>query len=168
MDPFLGQIMMFAGNFPPRGWAFCEGQLLSISTNTALFSLLGTIYGGDGRVTFGLPDFRGRFPMHHGNGPGLTGHGIGQKSGTETHTQLPSHDHPVSIPASSGEGETGQPGGAVPAAAEFPGLPYGPTADTGMQVFNTDSTGVSSVSHVNPYLNVSFCIALQGIFPSRN
>lgn len=168
MEPFLGQIMMFAGNFPPRGWAFCEGQLLDINSNQALFSILGTTYGGDGRTTFGLPDFRGRFPMHHGTGPGLTPHNIGNRGGTERHTQAPIHDHPVSIPASAGEGETGQPGNAVPAASEFPGLPYGPTADTSMQAFNTGATGVSSVSHVNPYLNVSFCIALQGLFPSRN
>ena len=106
--------------------------------------------------------------MHHGTGPGLTGHYLGQKGGTETHTQAPTHDHPVSIPASSGEGETGQPGGAVPAAAEFPALPYGPTADTSMQAFSTAATGPGSVSHVNPYLNVSFCIALVGLFPSRN
>jgi microcystin-dependent protein len=168
MDPIIGQIMLFAGNYPPQGWAFCEGQLLAISSNAALFSILGTTYGGDGEVTFGLPDFRGRFPMHHGTGPGLGSHSIGQQGGTETHTQSPVHDHPVSIPASSGEGETGQPGGAVPAAAEFPTLPNGPTADTTMQAFNTASAGVGSVSHVNPYLNVSFCIALQGIFPSRN
>jgi microcystin-dependent protein len=168
MDPFLGEIMMFGGSFPPRGWAFCEGQLLQISSNSALFSILGTTYGGDGRTTFGLPDFRGRFPMHHGAGPGLTSHSHGQKGGNETHTQFPTHSHSVSVPAASGEGETGQPGGAVPAAAEFPALPYGPTSDASMQAFSTAVAGVSSVSHVNPYLNVSFCIALQGIFPSRS
>ena len=98
-EPFLGEISMFGGNFAPRGWAFCDGQLLSIAQNSALFSLLGTIYGGDGRTTFGLPDLRGRVPMHHGNGPGLSSHPIGQKSGSETVIlnvlQLPAHNHTV-------------------------------------------------------------------------
>ena len=91
MDPLIGQIVMFAGNFPPAGWAFCEGQLLSIASNAALFSILGTTYGGDGRTTFGLPDLRGRFPMHPGTGPGLTTHSLGQAGGTETHTRSEEH-----------------------------------------------------------------------------
>jgi len=97
MEPLIGQIMMFAGNFAPRGWAFCEGQLLAINQYQALFSILGTTYGGDGRTTFGLPDLRGRVPMHPGNGPGLSSKRLGQKGGSETNTlnvsQLPSHNH---------------------------------------------------------------------------
>jgi microcystin-dependent protein len=85
-DPFIAEIVMFGGNFAPRGWALCDGQLLAISQNTALFSLLGTTYGGDGRTTFGLPDLRGRVPVHAGNGPGLSPRPLGQKSGTETNT----------------------------------------------------------------------------------
>ena len=95
MDPFIGLIVMFGGNFAPRGWALCDGQLLSISSNSALFSILGTTYGGDGRTTFGLPDLRGRVPMHPGTGPGLSPRTLGQKSGTETvqltTAQLPPH-----------------------------------------------------------------------------
>jgi microcystin-dependent protein len=90
-DPFIGEIKMFAGDFAPRGWAFCDGQLLAISQNDALFSLLGTIYGGDGRTTFGLPDLRGRVPIHEGNGPGLSTHPLGSRGGSETnsHSFLP-------------------------------------------------------------------------------
>jgi len=98
-EPFIGEISMFGGNFAPRNWAFCDGQLLAISQNTALFSLLGTIYGGDGRTTFALPDLRGRVPIHSGNGPGLSNYRVGQKGGTETVTlnvtQIPSHNHTV-------------------------------------------------------------------------
>lgn len=96
-DPFVGEIRMFAGNFAPRQWAFCNGQLMAISQNDALFSLLGTIYGGDGRSSFGIPDMRGRIPMHWGTGPGLTPRPIGQKMGVEsvalTANQIPSHSH---------------------------------------------------------------------------
>jgi microcystin-dependent protein len=96
MNPFIGLICMFGGNFAPRGWAFCDGQLLSIAQNTALFSILGTTYGGDGRTTFALPDLRGRVAMHPGNGPGLSPKSLGQRGGTETNTlnqlQLPSHN----------------------------------------------------------------------------
>lgn len=101
-DPFLGEISWFAGNFAPRGWAFCNGQLLSIAQNTALFSLLGTIYGGDGRTTFALPDMRGRSPMHFGTGPGLSARQIGERGGTEANTlsvgNLPAHTHTITPP----------------------------------------------------------------------
>ena len=96
-EPFIAEIIMFGGNFAPRGWAFCDGQLLAINTNQALFSLLGTTYGGDGRTTFGLPDLRGRVPVHPGTGPGLTQRRLGEKGGTETNTmninQMPEHNH---------------------------------------------------------------------------
>jgi microcystin-dependent protein len=172
MDPFIGQIVMFGGNFAPSGWALCDGQLLPISTNTALFSILGTTYGGDGETTFGLPDLRGRFAMHPGRGAGLTPRTLGQKAGTESHVinvnQLPSHVHSSAIPASSAEGETGQPGGANLAAGEFPALPYGPGNDTTLQPFNTGAVGASqSVPHVSPFQCVTFIIALQGVFPSQ-
>ena len=98
-DPFIGEISLFASNFAPRGWALCDGQLLPISTNTALFALLGTTYGGDGRTTFGLPDLRGRLPVHAGTGPGLTQRRLGERSGVEqvtlSTTELPSHGHAV-------------------------------------------------------------------------
>ncbi|MFK8059181.1 MAG: phage tail protein [Polaribacter sp.] len=101
MEPFIAQIMMFGGNFAPRGWAFCDGQLLPISQNQALFSLIGTIYGGDGRTTFALPDLRGRAPIHPGSGPGLTPRKVGQRIGTEYNvlniTQLPSHNHAAAV-----------------------------------------------------------------------
>lgn len=169
MDPFIGQIIMFGGNFAPRSWALCDGQLLDIASNSALFSILGTTYGGDGRTTFGLPDLRGRFAMHKGSGPGLTPHNLGEKSGSETHFAAPSHTHGVNVPASSAEGETGQPGGAHLAAGEFPSLPYGPGSDTSMAAFNTaGNSGSSTVNHLNPYQCVNFIIALQGTFPSRN
>ena len=103
-DPFIAEIIMFGGNFAPRGWAFCDGQLLSISSNSALFSILGTTYGGDGRTTFGLPDLRGRVAMHPGSGPGLTQRRLGEKSGMETVTlttnQIPSHNHTATATAS--------------------------------------------------------------------
>ena len=169
MEGYIGQIIMFGGNFAPRSWALCDGQLLAISGNEALFSILGTTYGGDGRTTFALPDLRGRFAMHPGNGPGLTTRVLGQKAGSEVHTLPPFHSHGVAIPASSAEGETGQPGGANLAAGEFPALPYGPGNDTNLLPFDTQTAGGGSgIDHVNPFLCVNFIICLQGIFPSRN
>lgn len=172
-DPFIGQITMFAGNFAPRNWAFCDGQLLAIAQNSALFSLLGTTYGGDGRTTFGLPDLRGRFAMHAGSGPGLTTRAQGLKAGSETHTisasQLPQHNHTVSPPAASGEGQTTQPTGNYPAAGEEPTKPYTDAADTAQAAFVTSNAGSSlPVDHMNPFVTVRFIIALAGIFPSRN
>lgn len=103
MEPLIGQLMLFAGNFAPRGWAFCNGQLMSIAQNTALFSILGTTYGGDGRTTFALPDLRGRVPIHSGTGPGLTPRNLGQRFGTQTntmtHNQLAAHTHYVTAGA---------------------------------------------------------------------
>ena len=116
-EPFVGKIRMFAGNFAPRGWAFCDGQLLAVSQNDALFSLLGTIYGGDGRTTFGLPDLRGRIPIHAGTGPGLSPRSLGNKAGTEIETltvnQIPSHTH--SWQATSDDAQDRSPIGNAPA-----------------------------------------------------
>jgi len=168
LEPFIGQIALFGFNFAPAGWARCDGQLLSISQNTALFSLLGTYFGGDGRTNFGLPDLRGRFPMHAGSGPGLTPRAHGQKAGAQSHTTVTSHEHPIAVPAANGEGQAGQPTNAYLAAGEFPTLPYGPTTDTNMAAFNSGSAGSSSVDHMNPYLALNYCIALQGIYPSQS
>ena len=172
-EPFIAEIKMFGGNFAPRNFAQCDGQLLAIAQNTALFSLLGTTYGGDGRTTFGLPELRGRVPMHYGNGPGLTNRPLGQKSGGETTTlsalNLPGHTHSVSIPASAGEGQKVEPDGNVLAGGEEPTKPYATGADTSLAPFNTDNAG-SGVSFTNlpPYQCVNFIIALVGLFPSRN
>ena len=176
-EPFIGEIRMFAGNFAPRNWAFCDGQLLAVSQNDALFSLLGTIYGGDGRTTFGLPDLRGRVPMHTGSGPGLSTHRLGEKSGTENTTvtvsQLPSHSHlQAEFQATGNPADSAGPGANSLAMAniynrEFPSVPLHPdtvTADT-----SSDLTG-GSQSHANmpPYLAVHFIIALFGVYPSRH
>lgn len=172
-EPFIAEIKMFAGNFPPRGWAFCDGQLLSISQNSALFSLVGTIYGGNGTTTFALPDLRGRVPMHWGQGPGRTPRQIGETGGTETVTltgsQIPAHTHQVAPAAATGEGQTAQPGGNVPAAGEEPTKPYAPTSDTALAPSTSTSFG-GNQPHENlpPFQCVSFVIALVGIYPSRN
>lgn len=181
MEPFIGQIMMFGGNFAPRGWALCDGQLLAISQNSALFSILGTTYGGDGRTTFGLPDLRGRVPLHPGSGPGLSPRQLGQKGGTEDTTlsvgQLPAHGHTVAVPGTSAAGNTASPADAQMAAIQagkgkkVPESPYnqGGPADAGMLPFQTGDTG-SNAAHDNmpPFQGVNFIIALVGIYPSRN
>lgn len=174
-EPFIGQITMFAGNFAPRNWAFCDGQLLAISQNTALFSILGTIYGGDGRTTFGLPDLRSRVPMHPGQGPGLSLRQLGSKGGAEDvtlgTTNLPAHQHTVSYPASSQEGQSSSPDGLYPAAGEEPAKPYaaGELTTTNLGPATTSSVGGSQpVPTVPPYQCVNFIIALFGIFPSRS
>jgi microcystin-dependent protein len=168
-EPFLGQITMFAGNFNPRGWAFCDGQLLPISQYSALFSLLGTTYGGDGRTTFGLPDLRGRVPMHAGSGPGLTPRPLGQKSGSEavqlTVNQIPSHNHVVRCNDSDND-ETSPVGGVPgPAPDDF----YAETPNADMNQNSTTATGGGQPhSNIQPFQVVNFIIALQGVYPSRN
>lgn len=172
-EPFVGEIRMFAGNFAPRGWAFCDGQLLAVSQNDALFSLLGTIYGGDGRTTFGLPDMRGRIPIHAGFGPGLSERRLGVKGGAEkvtlTVNQLPSHSHATSENATSHKADSTDPTGRIPARA--PGLdPYADAGpDTNMAASTISSLG-GSQAHTNlmPYLCIHFIIALVGIYPSRS
>jgi microcystin-dependent protein len=179
MEPFIAQIIMFGGNFAPRGWAFCDGQLLPISQNSALFSLLGTTYGGDGRTTFGLPDLRGRVAIHPGNGPGLSSYRQGQKGGSETNTlttnQLPSHNHAAAGTAKSvsGEGDTAVPTDKYPAKSGVGDPDYGTTPDGSMAAGGVDVTvqntgGGQSVNNIQPYGTVQFIIALQGTFPSRN
>jgi microcystin-dependent protein len=173
-EPFVGQITMFGGNFAPRGWAFCDGQLLSIAQFTALFSLLGTIYGGDGRTTFALPDMRGRLPVHAGQGPGLPNIPIGAKAGTEkvtlTASEMPSHTH--ALQADDDVGTTPNPANQLLAefAQTFPVDPYSTEApSTPMNANAIDRTGGGQAhDNVQPFLCVNFIIALQGIFPSRS
>ena len=169
MEPLIGQIILFGGNFAPRGWAFCDGQLLPISSNSALFSILGITYGGDGRTTFALPDLRGRVPMHAGSGPGLSPRSIGQKTGVEnvtlTGAQIPSHTHDMK--ASPLPPDTATPGNTVLGATQIYQSTTSPLVD-----LNAGSVGSygGSQSHDNmqPSLVTNYIIALQGIFPSRS
>jgi len=173
-EPFVGQITTFGFNFAPRGWAFCNGQLLAISQNDALFSLLGTIYGGDGRTTFALPDLRGRSAIHFGNGPGLSGHAIGDKRGAETVTlnvaQLPAHNHPATLKAINAPGNETDPTGNM--LAEVNDAIYEANAsgsDMGSDSIVVGNTGGNhSVNNMQPYLALNWCIALFGVYPSRN
>ena len=169
-EPFVGEIRTFAGNFAPVGWAFCYGQLIPISQNTALFSLLGTTYGGDGRTNFALPDLRGRAPMHAGSGPGLTPRSLGESGGAETVTvtpaQAPAHSH--AFRASSGGANSADPSGNVLANAGAKALYAAGAADTPMSAGAVAPAGGEQPhNNLMPYLAVSFIIALQGIFPSR-
>lgn len=168
-DPFIAEIRVFPYNFAPRGWLACDGQLLSIAQNTALFSLLGTTYGGDGRSTFGLPDLRGRLPMGTGQGPGLSLRELGQQVGTEavtlTTAQMPSHNHGLRATSSA---NTGNPSGAALANVATSGSVYrtpGKLAPSGSSLASTGG----GLSHENrqPALAFTFCIATQGIFPPR-
>ncbi|GAA3509045.1 tail fiber protein [Aquimarina addita] len=198
MEPFIGQIILFGGNFAPRGWALCDGQLLPIASNSALFSILGTIYGGDGRTTFALPDLRGRVAIHAGDGPGLSDRRLGSKSGQEVHTltnlEMPSHNHLTSNNAAADQhlllstenavNETPQ-AGDIPAVANFvDGLAttqvksFGPPsvgkvangqALSGNAGLNILNNGGSqSHNNMQPYLTTNYIIALQGLFPSRS
>ncbi|MGB1207370.1 MAG: phage tail protein [Chitinophagales bacterium] len=168
MEPFIGQIQAFGFNFAPRGWAKCDGQLLPISQNTALFSLLGTTYGGDGRTTFALPDLRGRLPMHQGQGAGLSNHPIGQQSGQEqvtlTSVEMPSHNHSL-----HGIRKAGQSAGPKYGVVRND---YAPSDGTPNVSLGTDTVmptgGGQPHNNMQPYLAVNYCIALEGAFPARN
>ncbi len=165
-EPFLSEIRMFSFNFAPRGWALCNGQILPINQNQALFALIGTTYGGDGRVTFALPNLQGRVPIHVGNG-----HTLGERAGEQAHTvsvaEMPAHTHVAQASAAAGTQN-------VPAnnmmlsqrAAEIYRAPSSPAP----MVANTLSNAGGSQAHLNmqPFLALNFCIALQGIFPSQN
>ncbi len=176
----LGQLAFVPYNFTPRGWANCDGQLLPISQYSALFSLLGTTYGGDGRTTFGLPDMRGRFPMHVGNGPGLSPRQLGEKAGSETHNltvnQMPAHSHTAK--GTTEAATTSNPNNAVPAAPDALPLQGAPAVNT-YKTSPTTTTNLSSaaisntgnnqaVNHMSPYIGVRCIIALEGVYPSRN
>ncbi|MEA5448215.1 tail fiber protein [Leptolyngbya sp. CCNP1308] len=169
-DPFIGEIRMFAGNFAPRGWAFCNGQLMPISQNTALFSLLGTTYGGDGRVTFALPDLRGRVPLHAGQGAGLSDYPLGSRGGVEqvalTTEQLPAHSH--ALLASDADSDQRTPANHILAMPEETPI-YSASNPTAAMANGAIAPTGSSQPHENrpPYLAMNYIIALFGIFPSR-
>lgn len=185
MTPFIGEIMMFGGNFAPRGWALCDGALLAISSNTALFSILGTTYGGDGRTTFKLPDLRGRIPMHAGNGPGLTPRQLGASFGTQTNNmnilQMASHSHTavvggqVRMPVSNGGVDSDSPADAyltdqandfyngTPAANTF----TGPLTNE-ITVANTNTGNNQPINNLAPTQCINYIIALVGTYPARS
>ena len=168
-DPFIGEIRIFAGNFAPRDWAFCDGRLLQISSNPALFSLLGTTYGGDGRTTFGLPDLRGRAPMHDGNGPGLTPRRLGQKGGTQTVTlnanQLPLHRH--FLQASFEDGDSLDPANQNVGTGNDMFAPAANLADMDGAAL-PPAGGSQPHNNLQPFLTMNFIISLAGRFPSRS
>ena len=171
-DPFVAEIRIFPFNFAPRGWAFCDGQLLPISQNTALFSLLGTTYGGDGRSNFALPDLQGRVPVHPGQGPGLSLHDLGEQGGSETVTllqsEIPAHTHALAASAAagvarspSGELFANESGGVNSYAALASPTALLAAAACGL------AGGDQPHNNLAPYLTMNFCIALQGVFPPR-
>lgn len=164
-QPYVGELRMFAGNFAPAGWMMCEGQLLPISENETLFNLIGKTYGGDGQSTFGLPDLRGRIPLHQGNGFILAQAG-GAEQVTLTQAQIPSHTHPLL--ASSGNGSQGNPQNNVLASSTLLKHFAAETADTAMAVTAVSTVG-GSQPHTNfqPYLCINFIISLFGIFPQQ-
>lgn len=178
MEGYIGQIIMFGGNFAPRNWAFCAGQLLPIAQYTAVFSILGTTYGGDGRTTFGLPDLRGRVPIGQGTGPGLSANALGQKSGAENTTlsvaNMPTHNHGVALQAETAAGTTANPSNALLAISTNQDRIYSPPDPADQIPMHPDSIAQQNVgngqsfSNMQPYLVVNYVICLQGIFPSRN
>lgn len=169
-DPFVAEIRIFPFNFAPKGWAFCDGQLLPLSQNTALFSLLGTTYGGNGKSNFALPDMQGNAPMHPGQGPGLSLHDLGETGGSGTvsllESEIPSHSH--AFAASQSDGINRQPGGNL--VANMIGVNgYATPGAIVMMSPNSIAPAGGDQPHNNmqPYLTLNFCIALQGVFPPR-
>jgi microcystin-dependent protein len=166
-DNFIGEIRIVSFNFAPTGWTMCNGQLLPINQNQALFSLLGTTYGGDGQVTFALPDLRGRSPMHFGTGPGRSPRSLGERSGEENHTllssEMPAHTHTVNV--------VNRPGTQTSPAGNFLAARRGGFAESGNVPMHSGAVANfgNSQGHLNlaPFLAITFCIALQGIFPSQ-
>ncbi len=173
MDPLIGQITLFAGNFPPLGWQFCQGQLMSIAEYTALFSVLGTQYGGDGQTTFGLPDLRGRVPVHPGGGTsGVQLIDIGESAGVENVTliasELPAHVHTVN-PQYSNAGGQANPANNFPANLGASAPVYGTTSSGQMGMASTSSVGGGQFhSNMQPWLCLNYIIAVEGYYPSRN
>jgi microcystin-dependent protein len=169
-DPFIAEIRMFGFTFPPRSWLDCNGQLIPIAQNTALFSLVGTFYGGNGQTTFGIPNLQNRTPIGVGQGPGLSQYSIGQSSGTANVTllqnQIPAHNH--SFGTNSGDADGTNPGGAVPARASGE-TPYtNGAANTPLSTTISPVGGNQPHNNMMPYLTVRFCICQFGVFPSRN
>lgn len=184
MNPFIGEIIMFGGNFAPRGWAMCDGQLIAIPQNEALFSLIGTTYGGDGRTTFALPDLRGRAPIQAGTGPGLTPKNLGQRAGNEVTTitanNLPPHNHSASLQVSSADATISVP--TIDSTIATPGNSDG-RSFTGTLGFNTATPNTTmnagsvttgntgngqAFNNMQPFLVVNYIIALVGVYPSRS
>lgn len=177
MEGYLAQIIMFAGNFAPQAWAFCAGQILAISQNTALFSLLGTTYGGNGQTTFALPDFRGRVPIGTGQGPGLSNFTLGEQAGTPTTTLLitnmPAHNHTAttSVGVTSANTTSEEPAGNILAsqADNFYGAPASANGSLGGVTTTIGLSGGNQPFNImQPYLAMNFIICLEGIYPSRN
>ena len=172
-DPFVAEIRIFPFNFAPKGWAWCDGQLLPLSQNTALFSLLGTTYGGNGKSNFALPDLQGRSPMHPGQGPGLSLHDLGETGGSETvsllESEIPSHSHAFNGSNEDGTQGTFQQG--VTLARSIGGNLYQTTTNANLVFMSpnalTPAGGDQPHNNMQPYLTFYFCIALQGVFPPR-
>jgi microcystin-dependent protein len=171
-EPFIAEVRIFAGNFAPRGWAFCNGQLLPVSQNTALFSLIGTTYGGDGRSTTALPNLQGRAPMHPGRGPGLTSRRLGERGGAETVTlteaQIPSHTH-TARGSTTIANDRNPAGHSVAVSAAGRGAnAYIDSLTSTAQLRNLQNTGGSQAhDNMQPFLAINFIIALVGLYPSR-
>lgn len=172
-EPFIAEIRIFAGTFAPRGWAFCDGQLLPIAQNTALFSLIGTTYGGDGRTTTGLPNLTGRAPMHAGTGPGLTQRRLGQTDGSETETlssnQVAPHNHAVHASESPASAYSAD--GTMALARSVAGNAYASAAansDLAVGALLEQAGGSQPHNNMQPYLTLNYIIALVGQFPSRS
>jgi len=170
-DPFVAEIRIFPFNFAPRGWAFCNGQLLPISQNTALFSLVGTFYGGDGKSTFALPDLEGRAPMQHGQGQGLSDHFLGESGGSDSVTllqsEIPAHSHNLMGVGVAGN-RTNPAGNTL--ARTTGAMPYAPAAAPNAQAAPeavSPAGGDQPHNNIQPYLTFNFNIALQGVFPPR-
>ncbi len=171
MEPFIGQIQPFGFNFAPRGWALCNGQLLPINQNSALFSLLGTIYGGDGRTTFQLPDLRGRVSFNFGSGPGLPTYNIGAKGGNVdtvlTTANMPNHTHKLRAANVAGDDTNPTTGNGFGIAGDDLYIETAPSTHMGTNTVESVG-GNQQFSNRSPYLTINYCIALTGIFPSRN
>lgn len=171
-EPFLAEIRIFPLTFAPRGWAMCNGQVLAISQNAALFSLIGTFYGGNGTSNFALPNLQGRVPVHAGNGVGLTSRVIGESDGEATVTlltsQLPAHNHSVAVATESAAQTT--PGSSVGLGKSSGGLVYSSNTTASLVAMNPTGSDGGNTPHNNlmPYLALNFCIALTGVFPARN
>lgn len=171
-EPFLAEVRIVGFNFAPRGWAFCDGQILPINQNQSLYSLLGTTYGGDGRTSFGLPDLRGRVPIHTGRSDGGSQQVLGQKGGEETHTlsvaEMPAHDHKAQ--ASSQNADQNNPQNTVLGQALNLYIPAssGPTPQSLLPATVANAGGSQAHNNMQPTLVLNFCIALRGLFPSRN
>jgi len=177
MNPFIGQVIMFAGNFAPRGWAYCQGQTLPIAQNTALFSILGTTYGGDGRTTFMLPDLQGREPMQQGNGPGLNHVSLGEKGGQEkvslNSTNIPNHNHTATLFGENTVADQQNPKdnmlGATPNDLIYAPIAAGNNKNMGTGSITVANAG-SGTPHQNmqPFTVMNYIIALVGVYPSRS